>query len=146
MEDLGKIVCLTGDKKKEITAGNSLIGRINSLALGQRIETAELGEVDSDENKETQEKNEQEFPKSGKSSNIKEDGSSQNQENVVLETSNAILEEEQDTLNVIVTQATEYFNDQESIYSFKSDVRGLAVIINNEEFTLDKVYPTRIGS
>ena len=143
MEDVGKIACLTGDEKKENTAENSLIGRINNLALGQR---AQLGKVDSGENKEIQEKDEQEFTKSGKSSNISVNGSSQNQENVVLETSNAILEEEQDTLKVTVTPATEYFVDPESIYSFKSDVRGLAVIINNEEFTLDKVYPTRIGS
>lgn len=146
MEDVGKVSCLTGDEKKEITAENSLIGRINTLALGQKMETAQLGKIDSDENKEIKEKTEQEYPKSGKSSNIEVDGSSQNKENVVIETSNAILEEEQDTLKVVVTQATEYFVDPENIYCFKSGARGLTVIVNNEEFTNEELCPKRIGS
>merc|ERR1712179_19268 len=48
-------------------------------------------------------------------------------------------------LQVKVVPATKYFVDSESIYEVKSNFRGLAVIINNDEFT-DPDYNPRQGS
>jgi len=54
--------------------------------------------------------------------------------------------EEPDILKVNVIKATEYFIDQVKIYNMRSEVKGLAVILNNEEFTLEEEFQTRKGS
>ena len=52
----------------------------------------------------------------------------------------------QEILKIKVTKATEYFIDPERIYEIKSNFRGLALIVNNEEFSFKDEFPTRTGS
>jgi len=55
------------------------------------------------------------------------------------------MDNSEQILQVKVVPATKYFIDSESIYEVKSDFRGVAVIINNDEFT-DPDYSPRPGS
>merc|ERR1711892_1608452 len=52
---------------------------------------------------------------------------------------------EKNFLEIKVIQAKKYFIDDESIYGLKSEFKGLAVIINNDEFT-EEDYTKRQGS
>eukprot|EP00092_Neocalanus_flemingeri_P031123 GFUD01033806.1.p1 GENE.GFUD01033806.1~~GFUD01033806.1.p1 ORF type:complete len:318 (-),score=80.68 GFUD01033806.1:74-1027(-) len=69
-----------------------------------------------------------------------------NQTNQQPNTETKDTEEKQEVLKVQVTKATEYFVDPEKIYNISSSVRGLALILNNEEFPSKEDYKTRTGS
>ena len=121
----------------DVTAENSLFKRINTLAQRGNI----------DDNERTENKEQQEIV--GKSENTESIAIINNKENVSFDPENQTIiatEDVKEILEVKVLQGTEYFIDEESIYSFGSDARGMAVIINNDKFTDDEDYPTRTGS
>eukprot|EP00092_Neocalanus_flemingeri_P031122 GFUD01033805.1.p1 GENE.GFUD01033805.1~~GFUD01033805.1.p1 ORF type:complete len:348 (-),score=91.76 GFUD01033805.1:65-1066(-) len=102
----------------EVTKEQSMISRINAVAQNERKNVGKQKEVPQPNQPNTKTK----------------------------DTETKDTEEKQEVLKVQVTKATEYFVDPEKIYNISSNVRGLALILNNEEFPSKEDYKTRTGS